>query len=71
MEEFLKIGLKMVLPGIMINQLAFYGLYKLMKNNECIVDVAYTVSHFVAGSIYAYNFGLSSFENKVIIKYKL
>lgn len=38
-----------------------------MKNNECIVDVAYTVSHFVAGSIYAYNFGLQSFENKVYI----
>ncbi|CAD8112952.1 unnamed protein product [Paramecium sonneborni] len=64
MQELIEIGLKKVLPGILLNQIAFYSLYKILKNNECIVDVAYTVSHFVAGSIYAYHFGLSSFENK-------
>jgi len=39
-------------------------MYKFTNNNECVVDVAYTVSHLVAATVYANHFGISSFQNK-------
>lgn len=36
----------------MINKLVFFAVYKIGGGHECIVDVAYSISHLVAGVVY-------------------
>lgn len=36
----------------MINKLVFFTIYKIGGGHECIVDVAYSISHLVAGVVY-------------------
>jgi hypothetical protein len=54
--EFVNIALKRTLPVLMLNKLLFFCIYKYTKN-ACVVDVGYTVGHFLAGATYAYYAG--------------
>lgn len=53
---FVEVALTWCLPAILINKLIFYGVYKLSGNHECIVDVAYSISHLVAALVYCIYF---------------
>jgi len=50
---FVSVALIWALPAIIVNKLCFYTFYKCFGNNECIVDVAYSISHLVAAIVYA------------------
>lgn len=50
--ELISVALKKVLPVILVNKLIFFVIYKKTKN-PCVVDVGYTVGHFLAGAVYA------------------
>ncbi|CAD8061867.1 unnamed protein product [Paramecium primaurelia] len=52
MVYFVDVALIWALPAILINKLIFYLVYKIGGNHECIVDVAYSISHLVAGVVY-------------------
>ncbi|CAD8075411.1 unnamed protein product [Paramecium primaurelia] len=52
MIYFVEVALIWALPAILINKLVFYLVYKIGGNHECIVDVAYSISHLVAGVVY-------------------
>ena len=52
MIHFVEVALIWALPAILINKLIFYLVYKIGGNHECIVDVAYSISHLVAGVVY-------------------
>lgn len=64
-KEFVEVAFKRVLPVLLINKLLFFALYKV-KKNPCVVDVGYTVGHFLAGATYAYSVGnISGIDTRV------
>ncbi len=64
-SEFFQIAFKKTLPVILINKLVFFCIYKYTKN-PCVVDVGYTVGHFLAGVTYACTVGnLGSMDTRV------
>lgn len=58
-HPFFSVGICKVLPVVLLNKLAFFGLYKL-TDNPGIVDVAWTAGHWLAGAAYAYHFNAFS-----------
>lgn len=54
-HPFIEIGLKKVLPAVLLNKLAFFGIYKY-TDNPGVVDVAWTIGHLVVGGVYASHF---------------
>ena len=69
MIYFIEVALIWALPAILINQLIFYLVYKIGGNHECIVDVAYSISHLVAGVVYFIFSTISTTAKIVIVKY--
>lgn len=64
-HPFFALGLKKVLPAILLNKMVFFAGYKV-TDNPCIVDVGWVVDHFVAGTVYAVHFGaLNTFGGKL------
>lgn len=64
-KQFIEIALTRALPVLILNKMLFFCIYKYTKN-ACVVDVGYTVGHFLAGSTYAYYAGdLKSFDTRV------
>lgn len=66
MIHFVEVALIWALPAILINKFIFYLVYKIGGNHECIVDVAYSISHLVAGVVY-YIFSAVSTPAKIVI----
>ena len=65
-HPFVSVGLCKVLPAVMLNKLAFFGIYKA-SDNPGVVDVAWTVGHWIAGAVYAYHFNaLSTIGGRVM-----
>lgn len=58
-HPFFSVGVTKVLPVVMLNKLAFFGMYKA-SDNPGIVDVAWTFGHWLAGAVYAYHFNALS-----------
>jgi hypothetical protein len=65
MINFVKVALIWGLPAIMVNKLVFYTIYKVGGSHECIVDVAYSISHLVAGVVY-YVFSTAPVAGKIV-----
>lgn len=70
MINFVEVALIWALPAILINKLIFYLVYKIGGNHECIVDVAYSISHLVAGIVYCIFSTISTPARIVIINFK-
>lgn len=51
-REFIEIALWRALPVLLINKVIFFMCYKYTKNVS-VVDIGYTVGHFLAGLTYA------------------
>ena len=65
-HPFFAVGLKKVLPAVLLNKLFFFAAYKA-TDNPCIVDVSWTIGHWVVGAVYASHFGaLDTFGGKLV-----
>lgn len=65
-HPFVAVGLKKVIPAVMLNSLMFLGAYKY-TGNTAVVDVAWEAGQWVVGSVYAYHFNsLSTTAGKVM-----
>ena len=65
-HPFFRIGIARVLPLVMLNKLAFFGVYKA-TDNPGVIDVGWTVGHWLVGAYYAYHFNaLSTLGGKIV-----
>ncbi|CAD8047701.1 unnamed protein product [Paramecium sonneborni] len=65
MIDFVEVALTWGLPAILIDQVLFFFAYKIAGDQICMVDVAYPISHLVAGIVYCI-FSEISLTSKII-----
>lgn len=65
---FIKVALTWGLPAIILNKIVFFIIYKTTGGHECIVDVAYSFSHLVAGVVYFICSDLGDYDRAVFIQ---
>ena len=64
---FVSVALTWGLPAIILNKIVFFIIYKTTGGHECIVDVAYSISHLVAGVVYFIFSSLDAYDRAVFI----